>query len=73
MNTYFEKLRTSGNKIDADIKKLEKIWESPMLFISGYGENVGEASPYIETFLGTLKGIQVKVANAINKFTAFCR
>jgi len=55
------KLKNFSRKIDGDIEKLTKTWESPHLLIGGYGGDVEEAAPYVERFLGDIKSIQDKL------------
>ncbi|XP_043277733.1 uncharacterized protein [Venturia canescens] len=69
MSAVFTQLRNFGKKIDGDLKKLEENWSSPLSYISGYGDNVEEASPYVEAFLGTIKEIQDQLIENLDSRT----
>ncbi|XP_063989547.1 uncharacterized protein LOC135168873 [Diachasmimorpha longicaudata] len=59
MSDYWENLRRKGKIVDEGIKRLDKQWETPHIFINKCGE--GEASKQLENFLETIKDIHDEI------------
>ncbi|XP_011304998.1 uncharacterized protein Rpp21 isoform X1 [Fopius arisanus] len=61
MSNFWEDLRRKGKVLDEGIKRLDRQWETPHIFISKYGELVEEASEHLEHFLDTMKDIHDEI------------
>ncbi|XP_015123207.1 uncharacterized protein LOC107045439 [Diachasma alloeum] len=61
MSGFWESLRKKGKIVDEGIKRLDKQWETPHIFISKYGELVEEASKHLENFLESIKDIHDEI------------